>query len=153
MSTKLSAATTKLTKTAASKTNKGPVAQALKATDMSVEEWRDYRYRCPIEATLDIIGGRWKGIILFHLLDGKKRFSEFRRLFPAMTQRSLTIQLRELERDGVIHREVYAQVPPKVEYWLTEHGRSLEPILLSMSAWGEHYTGPKQGSCTTNETR
>lgn len=124
-------------------TTEAEKALPTKASDMSVEEWREYRYVCPVEATLDIIGGRWKGIILYHLLDGKKRFSEFRRLFPAMTQRSLTIQLRELERDGVIHREVFPAVPPKVEYSLTQHGQNLEPILRAMSDWGEHYTAPK----------
>lgn len=118
-----------------------------KATDVSAEEWREYRYKCPIEATLDVIGGRWKGVILFHLLGGKKRFSEFRRLFPAMTPRSLTLQLRELERDGVIHREVYAQVPPKVEYSLTQRGRSLQPILLAMSEWGEPLTNSDNPPC------
>lgn len=114
-----------------------------KATDVSVEEWRAYRYRCPVEATLDVIGGRWKGVILYHLLEGPMRFTEFRRLFPAMTPRSLTLQLRELERDGVICREVYAQVPPRVEYSLTAHGRSLEGILRAMSAWGVRYSEPE----------
>ena len=119
-----------------------------KATDVSAQEWRQYRYACPIEATLDVIGGRWKGIILYHLLDGPKRFSEFRRLFPAITQRSLTLQLRELERDGVIARQVFAQVPPKVEYSLTPHGRALEPILRAMSGWGRHYTDAEVEDCS-----
>ncbi|QJC87454.1 winged helix-turn-helix transcriptional regulator [Bacillus inaquosorum] len=94
---------------------------------------------CPVETTLDIIGGKWKGILLYHLIDGKKRFNEFRRLYPKITQRMLTLQLRELERDGVIHREVYKQVPPKVEYSLTEFGRTLEPVILHMKDWGEKY--------------
>ncbi len=68
---------------------------------------------CPVETTLDIIGGKWKGILLYHLIDGKKRFNEFRKLYPKITQRMLTLQLRELERDGVIHREVYKQVLQK----------------------------------------
>ncbi len=92
---------------------------------------------CPVEATLDVIGGKWKGIILYHLIDGKKRFNEFQKLHPCITQRMLTLQLRELERDGVIHREVYKEVPPKVEYSLTEFGRTLEPIILLMKEWGE----------------
>lgn len=92
---------------------------------------------CPVEITLDVIGGKWKGIILFHLIDGKKRFNEFQKLHPCITQRMLTLQLRELERDGVIHREVYKEVPPKVEYSLTEFGRTLEPIILLMKDWGE----------------
>ncbi|QIW78843.1 winged helix-turn-helix transcriptional regulator [Bacillus tequilensis] len=94
---------------------------------------------CPVETTLDIIGGKWKGILLYHLIDGKKRFNEFRRLYPKITQRMLTLQLRELERDGVIHREVYKQVPPKVEYSLTEFGKTLEPVILHMKDWGEKY--------------
>lgn len=94
---------------------------------------------CPVETTLDVIGGKWKGIILYHLIDGPKRFNEFRRLYPKVTQFMLTSQLRELERNGIIHREVYKEVPPKVEYSLTEFGRTLEPIILSMKAWGEHY--------------
>lgn len=93
---------------------------------------------CPVETTLDIIGGKWKGILLYHLIDGKKRFNEFRKLYPKITQRMLTLQLRELERDGVIHREVYKQVPPKVEYSLTEFGRTLEPVILHMKDWGEN---------------
>ncbi|TWG60949.1 winged helix-turn-helix transcriptional regulator [Bacillus subtilis] len=94
---------------------------------------------CPVETTLDIIGGKWKGILLYQLIDGKKRFNEFRKLYPKITQRMLTLQLRELERDGVIHREVYKQVPPKVEYSLTEFGRTLEPVILHMKDWGEKY--------------
>ncbi|MCD9024775.1 winged helix-turn-helix transcriptional regulator [Cohnella silvisoli] len=94
---------------------------------------------CPVETTLDVIGGKWKGIILFHLIDGTKRFNEFRRLNPGITQFMLTLQLRELERDGIIHREVYKEVPPKVEYSLTDFGRTLEPLIVSMKAWGETY--------------
>jgi DNA-binding HxlR family transcriptional regulator len=91
---------------------------------------------CPIEATLDIVGGKWKVLILFYLMQGTVRFGEFQRLIPKITQRMLTLQLRELEEDAVIHREVYRQVPPKVEYSLTEFGKSLEPLLLLMRDWG-----------------
>jgi DNA-binding HxlR family transcriptional regulator len=94
---------------------------------------------CPVETTLDVIGGKWKGIILYHLIDGTKRFNEFRRLNPGITQFMLTLQLRELERDGIIHREVYKEVPPKVEYSLTDFGKTLEPIIISMKQWGELY--------------
>ncbi|MFM9277568.1 winged helix-turn-helix transcriptional regulator [Paenibacillus jiagnxiensis] len=94
---------------------------------------------CPIETTLDVIGGKWKGMLLYHLIDGPRRFNEFRRLYPKITQFMLTLQLRELERDGIILREVYKQVPPKVEYSLTEFGRTLEPVILSMRNWGETY--------------
>ncbi|MFB6366129.1 winged helix-turn-helix transcriptional regulator [Paenibacillus elgii] len=94
---------------------------------------------CPVEFTLNVIGGKWKGVLLYHLIDGTKRFNEFRRICPAITQRMLTLQLRELEEDGIVHREVYQQVPPKVEYSLTEFGRTLEPIILQMKQWGEAY--------------
>lgn len=100
----------------------------------------DCRYGCAVEATLDVIGGRWKGVILFHLMEGTKRFNELHRLIEGCTQRMLTLQLRELEQDGVVNRTVYPEVPPKVEYSLTEFGRSLEPILLLMREWGEQYT-------------
>lgn len=82
-------------------------------------------YGCPVEATLAVIGGKWKGVILYHLMSGTKRFNEFRRLMPDITQRMLTLQLRELEKDGIIHREIFKEVPPKVEYSLTEFGRTL----------------------------
>lgn len=94
-------------------------------------------YGCSVEAALDVIGSKWKGVILFHLLDGTKRFNELRRLIPGVTQRMLTLQLRELEKDNVIHRKVYAEVPPKVEYSLTEHGKSLKDILLKLRDWGK----------------
>ncbi|KRF19199.1 winged helix-turn-helix transcriptional regulator [Paenibacillus sp. Soil787] len=94
---------------------------------------------CPVETTLDVIGGKWKGIILYHLIDGTKRFNEFRRLNPGITQFMLTLQLRELERDGIIHREVYKEVPPKVEYSLTDFGKTLVPIIVAMKEWGEIY--------------
>ncbi|MEC1636305.1 winged helix-turn-helix transcriptional regulator [Bacillus mojavensis] len=92
---------------------------------------------CPVEFTLDVIGGKWKGILFYHMIDGKKRFNEFRKICPSITQRMLTLQLRELEADGIVHREVYHQVPPKVEYSLTEFGRTLEPIVLQMKEWGD----------------
>ncbi len=92
---------------------------------------------CPVELTLSVIGGKWKGILFYHMIGGKKRFNEFRRICPSITQRMLTLQLRELEADGIVHREVYQQVPPKVEYSLTEFGRSLEPIVLQMKKWGD----------------
>ncbi len=93
-------------------------------------------YNCPVELTLSIIGGKWKCLIIHHLIDGTKRFNEIRRLIPKITQRMLTSQLRELEKDNILHRKVYAQVPPKTEYSLSELGKSLEPVLWSMHDWG-----------------
>jgi len=95
------------------------------------------QYHNPMEAALDMVGNKWKGIILFHLLSGTKRFNELKRLIPSISQRILTVQLRELETDDIVHREVFPQIPPKVEYSLTPLGKSLEPILLSLSQWGE----------------
>jgi DNA-binding HxlR family transcriptional regulator len=93
---------------------------------------------CPIETTLTVLGGKWKGMVLHRLLDGTLRFGELKRMLP-VTQKMLTRQLRELERDGVIQRTVYAEVPPRVEYSLTPFGLSLKPILLMMSDWGRQY--------------
>jgi DNA-binding HxlR family transcriptional regulator len=89
-----------------------------------------------MEASMEVIGGKWKGVILHYLIGGTKRFGELQRLLPEVTQRMLTTQLRELEAHGVIERKVYAEVPPKVEYSLTEFGRTLEPILELLRAWG-----------------
>ncbi len=94
---------------------------------------------CPVKLTTDIIGGKWKPSILFFLEDGTRRFGELQKLIPLMTKKTLTQHLRELEYHGIIHRKVYAQVPPKVEYSLTKHGESLKPILKLMSAWGSKH--------------
>ncbi|HIP22065.1 MAG TPA: transcriptional regulator [Rhodobacteraceae bacterium] len=96
-------------------------------------------YNCPMEATLDLIGGKWKGVILFRLSEGTKRFNELHRLLQRVTPRSLTRQLRELEADGLVHREVYAEVPPRVEYSLTDKGRTLGPVLDELINWGQEH--------------
>lgn len=92
---------------------------------------------CSVEASISLIDGKWKCVILYQLLNGTARFNELRRLVPSVTQRMLTNQLRELETDGLIVRTVYAQVPPKVEYSLSPLGRTLEPILGALRAWGD----------------
>jgi DNA-binding HxlR family transcriptional regulator len=99
-----------------------------------------YQYGCPVEATLDVIGGKWKGVILYKLLEQPRRFSELKRELPTITQRMLTLQLRELEEDGIVHREIYKEIPPRVEYSLTEFGKTLKPILIAMLTWGDQYT-------------
>ncbi|MGH1539680.1 MAG: winged helix-turn-helix transcriptional regulator [Arenicella sp.] len=100
-------------------------------------EQRNHTTDCGVEATLEILGGKWKGVILYQLRDELKRFNQLKRLLPKITQRMLTRQLRELEHDGLIHREVYPQVPPKVEYSLTDSGKSLIPIIMLLKDWGD----------------
>ena len=102
---------------------------------------RKYNWKtgCDVEATLSVIGGRWKPILVCHLLNGRKRFGELRRLTPNATERMITLQLRELEADGVISRHVFAEVPPRVEYEVTEFGRSLQTILVLMQEWGKGF--------------
>lgn len=95
------------------------------------------RTGCDVEVTLSVIGGVWKPVLLFHLLEGKLRFNALCRLTPSATARMITLQLRELERDGIITRTIFPEVPPKVEYEMTDLGVSLAPILLSMREWGE----------------
>ncbi|RRK10832.1 transcriptional regulator [Lactiplantibacillus garii] len=94
-------------------------------------------YHLAVEATLDVIGGKWKPIILCHLGGGTRRNGELLRLIPEISQRVLTQQLRELEADEIVQRRIYQEVPPRVEYCLTDHGKSLRDILLAMSDWGE----------------
>jgi DNA-binding HxlR family transcriptional regulator len=94
---------------------------------------------CPVEATLKLIGGKYKGLILWHLVDATLRYGELQRLIPQATPKMLTQQLRELEADHLLKRKVYPVVPPKVEYSLTEFGESLKPILSSMYNWGADY--------------
>ena len=103
---------------------------------------KKYKYSWPIEATLDVIGGKWKPLIMYMLKDGTLRFSQImERVQPRITQRMLTKELRELEKDGLVIRKVYPQVPPKVEYTLTEKGWSLMPILDDLCDWGSEHLG------------
>ncbi|MGN1194770.1 MAG: winged helix-turn-helix transcriptional regulator [Acutalibacteraceae bacterium] len=94
---------------------------------------------CPVETTLMIIGDKWKVLILRDLTDGTKRFGELKKSIGSVSQKVLTAQLRDMEASGLINRKVYAEVPPRVEYSLTELGKSLKPILDAMRCWGEEY--------------
>lgn len=94
---------------------------------------------CPVETTLSLIGDKWKVLILRDLMPGTKRFGELKKSIGSVTQKVLTAQLRAMEDSGLVHREVYAEVPPRVEYSLTELGRSLQPILTAMQQWGDDY--------------
>ncbi len=97
------------------------------------------KYNCPVDATIDLIGGKYKAVILWHLIEDKKRFSELKRLIPKATEKMLTQQLRDLEHDNLINRTVYPVVPPKVEYSLSDFGRTIIPVLSAMCSWGEDY--------------
>ncbi|NEP00223.1 MAG: helix-turn-helix transcriptional regulator [Symploca sp. SIO2E9] len=99
---------------------------------------------CPVETTLKVIGGRWKVLILRELFQGVRRFGQLHRALHGITQKMLTQQLREMEADGIVHREVYLQVPPKVEYSLTPLGKSLKPIIDSMHEWGLRHSDRQQ---------
>jgi DNA-binding HxlR family transcriptional regulator len=99
----------------------------------------DTKENCPVEATLELIGGKYKALILWQLSSGQMRFSELKKVIHNATPKMLTQQLRELESQGLIHREVFPVVPPKVEYSMTEMGRSLMPILVAMRDWGGDY--------------
>lgn len=106
-------------------------------------------YHCPVEAALEVIGGKWKPLILWALGDEVIRFGELQRMLPGVNAKMLTKQLRELEEDRVILRTVYAEVPPRVEYSITEFGRTLIPILQALCDWGADYLGVESGSrCT-----
>ena len=94
---------------------------------------------CPVETTLTLIGDKWKVLILRDLMTGTKRFGELKKCVGNVSQKVLTVQLRAMEANGLVHREVYAEVPPRVEYSLSDLGRSLKPILDAMWNWGENY--------------
>jgi DNA-binding HxlR family transcriptional regulator len=94
---------------------------------------------CPVEAALEQIAGKWKGLIVFHLLNDTLRFNELARRVGNVTQRSLTKQLRELEADGIVHRKVFAVVPPRVDYSLTEKGKNLKDVIQALGDWGAKF--------------
>ncbi|NBD25202.1 winged helix-turn-helix transcriptional regulator [Paenibacillus glycinis] len=106
---------------------------------MANEGGEQKKYRVTVEATLEVIGGKWKCVILCHLTTGTKRTSDLKRLMPGITQKMLIQQLRELEEDGIVTRNVYNQVPPKVEYELSPYGWSLQSVLDSLCDWGEKH--------------
>ena len=101
---------------------------------------------CPVESTIAAIGGRWKVLIIHHLLEGTRRFGELTRLLQGVSARTLTRQLRELEESGIIRRYVHQQIPPKVEYSLTPLGLKLKPILFAMHDWGEEIAARRPGT-------
>lgn len=101
------------------------------------EEIKEKVDKCPVETALDVLAGKWKILIIWYLRSETKRFNELQKLMPRTTQKMMIQKLRELERDGIVHREVYPVVPPKVEYSLTEYGNSLKPIIKSLYLWGE----------------
>ncbi len=102
--------------------------------------------KCPVETAIDALAGKWKILILWYLKDEKKRFNELQKLLPRTTQKMLIQKLRELESDGIVLREVYPVVPPKVEYSLTEYGESLKPILKQLYKWGDIHKKNMQDS-------
>lgn len=113
-------------------------------------------YHCPVEAALDVIGGKWKPLILWALGDNVLRFSELQKGLPGVNTKMLTKQLRELEEDGVITRTVYPEVPPRVEYAITDFGRTLIPILQALCNWGAEYLGVDEASahqCPTKKRK
>jgi DNA-binding HxlR family transcriptional regulator len=118
-------------------------AGSIKKDTRKVISMRKPRHRndatCPVEAALSRIGGKWKGLIVFRLLERTWRFNELKRSLPGCTQRMLTNQLRDLEEDGIVHREIFPQVPPRVEYSLTDIGRDLEPMVRAMCDWGQRH--------------
>lgn len=108
---------------------------------------------CPVEVTLDLIDGKWKGVILYHLQEGRLRFGELRKRLPGITQRMLTKQLRALEEDDLITRKVYAEVPPRVDYELSETGLRLRPVIDALKAWGEDHRARLAGASEGKKAR
>lgn len=115
--------------------------------------FRDRTYNCPMEMTIDLIGGKWKALLLWNLSVRTLRFGELQRQFPQLTQKMLTQQLRELVRDGLINRKSYDEMPPRVEYSLTEFGSTIMPVLQAMNQWGTGYLEGQIVDCAyTNQS-
>lgn len=112
--------------------------------------FKNIQYQCSMELTLDLIGGKWKALILWHLGENTLRFSELKKTLPKITQKMLTQQLRELEASGLVNRFIYTQIPPKVEYSLTPVGKSLLPILETLCQWGLNYANTSDPACQEN---
>ena len=108
----------------------------------------EQRYCCPVEATLNVIGGKWKPLILWQLKENTLRYNSLQQVLPGISPRMLTKQLRELENDGLVNREMYPEIPPKVEYSLTDFGRTIIPVLEALAQWGIEYTDHK---CNSNK--
>lgn len=105
----------------------------------SFHKYKGTEYPCCTSLTMGIIGGKWKAVILYHLMNGKLRYNELRKEIPTVTERTLSLQLKKLEEDGIINRKVYTKKPPlKVEYTLTDLGKTLIPLIKSMAAWGDY---------------
>jgi DNA-binding HxlR family transcriptional regulator len=100
-------------------------------------------FHCAMDITMNFIGGKWKTVVLWYLKKDKKRFSELRKLIPNITEKMLSLQLKGLEKDGIVGRKVYAQVPPKVEYYLTDFGKTLIPMLDEIASWGRNLAKTK----------
>jgi len=109
-------------------------------------------FHCAMDVTMNYIGGKWKTVVLWYLRKDKKRFSELRRLIPNITEKMLSLQLKDLENDGIVSRKIYAEVPPKVEYFLTDFGKSLVPMLEEIARWGRNLAEAK-GKMIDKESR
>jgi DNA-binding HxlR family transcriptional regulator len=103
-----------------------------------VFEHRGKTYHCALDITMDYIGGKWKTVVLWYIMRGRNRFSELKKVIPDITEKMLSLQLKQLEKDGIITRHIFPEVPPRVEYELTPSGRSLNTLINEMAAWGRN---------------
>jgi len=111
-----------------------------------------HEFHCAMDITMNYIGGKWKTVVLWYLRKDKKRFSELRRLIPNITEKMLSLQLKDLEHDGIVGRKLYAEVPPKVEYFLTDFGKSMIPMLEEIARWGRNL-GESKGKMVDKEKK